>query len=239
MRIINATMPRSGSEFVSKLVRKVCGARVTETMSLTPARKINHFSSDVGRKNPGQMAYRDWIEANDSVSFFDGYQDVLIKIESPGNDLLCLDLAGCLDDLKWVFSIRKPEQIITSHYNIKKWGWTEERVLNAYKSDLVVYEYLARGKGIFGIDVNDPSSFDLDALVRFLEMDSITPEAEEFVRSWAVVNPLSQQRERSGEKGEEVVMPPDIDSLRKRRPWVSDVESRMKAIADSGRTRHK
>lgn len=230
MRVINATMPRSGSEFVSKLVRKICGARIVSTMSLTPARKINYFAGDDPVRAPEERDFKDWIRNKEATDFFNEYNDILIKIEAPGKDLLCLDLASKVRDLKWVFSVRSPENIIESHYNLQKWGWSEERILDAYKNDLCVYEYIAKVRGIYGIDVNDPSAFDMMELCEYLGVSKPSAEAVKFVKGWWVVNPLSQQKERSGEEDGARAKPPGIDTLRLRHPWIDSWEARMKAL---------
>lgn len=230
MRIINATMPRSGSEFVSKLVRGICGKRILSTMSLTPARTINHFAGNDSESVPEEGAFRDWIRKEEATGFFEEYNDILIKIEAPGQDLLCLDLASKVRDLKWVFSVRSPENIIESHYNLQKWGWSEERILDAYKNDLCVYEYIARVRGIYGIDINDPSAFDIMQFCEYLGVSEPPAEAVKFVKGWWIVNPLSQQKKRSGEEDGSRAKPPGIDTLRLRHPWIDSWEARMKAL---------
>ena len=230
MRVINATMPRSGSEFVSRLILLSLESRPQCTLSVTPGRNINYCDgADCARFVASNEVFKSSAGAVDAI---EEMNSVLLKIESPGNDNLCLDLAEKFEDIKWFCSVRKIEDIITSHYNLEKWGWAEKKVLKAWRDDLFFYEFVrAKGK-LFAISIDDAFSFNVDKFCEFLGSRPFPEEASQFIKEWNVVNPLSKQKAKAGEAYESHKVPDGIGSLRARHPWISSIESRYRSLLD-------
>ncbi len=221
MRVILASMPRSGSQFTMKLIETVMGVKFPgSSFSITPGRRITNNCQQPQELN-------EFIRKGKGVEYFRKLNDHFFKIESPGNDTLCLDLSAFFPDIKWIVSMRKIEDIITSHFNLLTWGWPEKKIIIFYKNDLFIYEYISKKYGLQVVNIDEPNQFDLDKLINYLEIDSINVEAENFIQKWSVVNPLSYQKEKSNEKPNEKEIPENLNTLRLRHPWINDIEYRM------------
>lgn len=228
MRVINATMPRSGSEFVSRLILLSLESRPQCAVSVTPGRNINHCDgSDCDRIMSSDAVFKSSARAIDA---FEKMDSALVKIESPGNDNLCLDLAEQFEDIKWFCSIRNIEDIIASHYNLEKWGWPEKRILKAWRDDLFFYDFLHAKGRLFAISIDNPSSFNTDEFCEFLGIRALPEQARQFIERWNVVNPLSKQKEKAGEAYRSRKIPEDIGTLRVRHPWINSLESRYRSL---------
>ena len=86
MDIFFATMPRSGSEFVIRLVRMLLGIEPSAIVSLTPGRMIN---SQDGKSR----IFQEMIDKGAEVDYLKQNNIRYVKIESPSNDVLCYDLS--------------------------------------------------------------------------------------------------------------------------------------------------
>jgi hypothetical protein len=124
-------------------------------------------------------------------------------------------------------SMRKIENIIISHYNLNTWGWTEKKILNAYKNDLAFYKYAAKKQQLFVVNIDEPALFNNKKFLEYLGVDSLNPEAEHFIQKWYIVNPLDYQKEKAGEELGGKKIPAILHSLRKRHPWIIDLERDM------------
>lgn len=225
-KIILASMPRTGSTFVVQLLKKIMGTTFPgQLLSITPGRVIQK-----GNHEHDSKELHDMIKQNNDLSFFQKKNDHFFKIESPGNDTLCINLCSQYKDIKWIASMRKIEDIIISHYNICKWGWSEQKILNAYKNDLFIYEYIAEKSGLFLVNIDKPSKFNIRNLLNFLGLYSSSSEAEHFIQKWNVVNPLEMQKKKADEPYNDKKKPENINNLRDRHPWIHDIESRMNAL---------
>jgi hypothetical protein len=216
-------MPRSGSEFVAKLTKKVMGNKFpVNSISFTPGRMIHNYAK------PKEVQCL--IKNNRGIIFFSDKNDHFFKIESPGVDTLCLDLSSKFTEIKWLASMRKIDKIIISHHNLLKWGWPEQKILNAYKNDLFFYEYIAKKQGLFIINVDEPLRFNCQKFLDFLGINSINSAAKDFIDKWYVVNPLANQKKKAGEKLLAKEIPENINSLRSRHPWINDIENAMEIL---------
>jgi len=228
MRLINATMPRSGSEFVSKLILQSLSNRPDCIISVTPGRNVNHHDCLISSSlNQEPDLFKSAEKCLVAIEHATSY---LIKIESPGIDTLCLDIAERCPDILWLCSIRKIEDIIISHYNLKSWGWSEERVLQAWKNDLLVYEFLVDKGRLLAIDVDNPGHLGSGRICEFLGVDQLPEQAERAISRWEVVNPLSNQKAKAGEEVGDRIIPHTLPDLRARHPWIDLFEMRYQAL---------
>lgn len=228
MRLINATMPRSGSEFVSKLMLQSLHRKPECIASVTPGRNINH--RDCPKTSPFNHESSIFKTSERSVSAIQETSSFLLKIESPGMDTLCLDIAERCTDIFWFCSIRNIEDIVISHHNLKSWGWAEDKVLQAWKNDLFFYEYLHDKKNLLAVDVDNSDSLSPDRVCKFLGLVQLPEPAEQAIASWGVVNPLKQQKEKAGEEITDRIVPDSISTLRMRHPWICGFEARYQAL---------
>ena len=223
MKIVLASMPRSGSEFVIKLTKKVMNEQFPENIfSFTPGRVIQNYAK------PNEL--KEFIVNNRGLSFFSNKNSHFFKIESPGIDTLCLELSSKLSETKWLASMRKIDKILISHHNLLKWGWSEQKILNAYKNDLFVYNYIAEKHGLFIVNVDEPLKFNCQKFLDFLGIDSLNLVAKDFIENWYVVNPLNNQKKKAGEKLVGKAIPDSIHSVRSRHPWIKDIENMMNIL---------
>jgi len=227
LQLAFATMPRSGSEFVIKLTRFVMGDNMPgEVVSLTPGRIIQKDGALL-------RDVKDGLATRPAADVFRDLSIRCVKLESPGIDTLAYDLASSFPQARWLGSVRTIEKIITSHFNIKKWGWSEERILRSYVSDLAFYEHVAVAGRLFLVDIDKPEGFSLRSLLSFLGVDHPGQRAPDFVEKWYVVNPLTQQRAKAGEDvTAPMEIPPGLETLRERHPWVADIERRYHALCE-------
>ncbi|MDZ7833002.1 MAG: hypothetical protein U5L07_14740 [Desulfobacterales bacterium] len=225
MNIFFATMPRSGSEFVIKLTRLLLNVNYQSLISLTPGRMLN-------RENEKSKIFQEKISEGKEIDYIKENSFKYIKVESPSADILSYDLSAAFPSSKWITSFRSIDEIIISHYNLKTWGWTERRILNAYVCDLVFYEFLDRQKRLFAVNINEPEMFNLDKMIDFLESPvNIRDQAINFINNWYVVNPLDRQQKKASEEvlGEKDI-PPNLSSLRDRHPWLLNIEFRYRQL---------
>ncbi|WP_376695208.1 hypothetical protein [Wenzhouxiangella sp. EGI_FJ10305] len=228
MRLINATMPRSGSEFVSKLILQSLHRRPECIVSITPGRNINHQACLCS--SPFEQESSIFRNAERSITAMQKVSSFLLKIESPGRDTLCMDIAERCTDILWLCSLRNIEDIVISHYNLKSWGWTEDKVLQAWKNDLFFYEFLHNKKRLLAVDIDNPDSLSPERFCQFLGLDQLPDAAEQAIASWGVVNPLKQQKEKAGEAMGARLVPESISTIRFRHPWIEALESRYQAL---------
>jgi hypothetical protein len=133
---------------------------------------------------------------------------------------------------KWMASHRKLEDIVISHFNIKKWGHDERYVLKSFRESLPLYELLSEQRRLFVIDINRPSTFNLQAFAAFLGC-ALTDNALSLVHNWVPINDLAYQKQKHGEAfvGEKEI-PPGLSDLRDRHPWITEAEARYQRLVD-------
>lgn len=224
MNLAFATMPRSGSEFVVRLICAVLGPQQPQDiLAITPGRALD-------RPGDASQLLREAIRRGDSMAFFREHAPECIKLEGPSADSLVTELSSQYPQLKWIASIRAIDKIITSHHNIKTWGWKEQRIIDAYRSDLEIYEALARDQRLFTVNVDAPDSFSIERALAFLGCDRRGPNADQFVEAWRVVNPLERQQRKAGEATLKKQPAPGLDTLRQRRPALRGLEERYERL---------
>ena len=224
MNFAFATMPRSGSEFVVRLVCTLLGpSKPEEILAITPARALNRPGSE-------SQLLRTAIRSGDGMDFFRRYSPQCIKLEGPSTDGLVAELSALYPRLKWVTSIRAVDKIITSHHNIKSWGWSEQRIIEAFRSDLDVYEALARDGRLFVVNVDAPEHFNIERALAFLGCEQKGPLADQFVQEWRVINPLERQQRKAGEATLPKQPAPGLDTLRQRHPSLHELEERYEHL---------
>lgn len=222
MKLVFATMPRSGSEFLIKLTKLTLGEDLP-VVSLTPGRQIESDGAH-GKE------YIQSREEGKGIEYFQKKEIEYLKLESPGADTLAYELSVHFPSAKWITSLRRIEDIIVSHFNIKKWGWPEEKVLHSYVCDLMCFEYLASLKKLFIVNIDAPKLFSLPKLAAFLGGRLPGKSVNDFIVDWRVINPLARQQQKAGEVMTDKIAPPHLTTLRKRHPWIDDIEARYMAL---------
>lgn len=224
MKLVFATMPRSGSEFLVRLTGLLMDVDTSrEVVSMTPGRFIDSDGAKL----------KDFILKREEGCPLDYFREAApdyLKLESPGHDLLAYQLSCHYPESKWLGSLRSLEKIITSHFNLKTWGWSEDKILAAYLADLMFYEYIASSNRLFLININAPQDFNQQKMMDFFGIGEPGPRFGEFIREWRVVNPLVRQQKKAGEPVARKETPPTLVSLRDRHPWIKSVEQRYEAL---------
>jgi len=163
------------------------------------------------------------------LEYFDQCAIASVNVEDPAIDLLGFALASKYPLARWLTAVRRLEDIITSHHNIRSWGKSEEYVLHSFVTAIDLFEHLAEQERLFVINIDEPQSFDLDRLCAFLGRDP-TPEARRFSRNWPKINTLDYQKKKFGEQEASREVPPDLSTLRERHPWIQRIEARYAAL---------
>jgi hypothetical protein len=231
LEFVWATRSRSGSQFVVKLTEALLGSRLQPQSRITGARRE---SLNVER----DPSFHDLLNEQKELEYFSVYDIRSLKLEDPGLD----DLAGRIFDVypnsKWMASHRKLEDIIISHFNIKKWGHNEQYVLKSFRTSLTLYERLAADGRIFVLDVDKPNVFRLEAFASFLGCQP-TEKAAAMIREWKPVNDLAYQKQKYGERfTDDKEIPPGINNLRDRCPWIDEFESRYDQLVTASSQLH-
>jgi hypothetical protein len=223
LEFVWATRSRSGSQFLVKLTESLLGSRLQPQSRITGARRE---SLNVER----DPSFHDLLSEQKELEYFSAYDIRSLKLEDPGLDDLAGRISEAYPDSKWMASHRRLEDIIISHFNIKKWGHNEQYVLKSFRTSLALYERLAAQGRLFVLDVDKPNLFRLEAFASFLGCQP-TEKAAAMIREWQPVNDLAYQKQKYGERftdGKEI--PPGIDNLRDRCPWIEEFEPRYEQL---------
>jgi hypothetical protein len=223
MRYIFATQSRSGSQFLLNLVTSI----VNDVDQFNPQCRFTRSRMDTYNKDD---FFKNNLKNRKAIEKYIVDKKIMsMKIEEPSIG----DFAKFIStttDAKWFFSIRKIEDIITSHHNVP-WGYSEDLVLNLWRNNLKLYEYLHRGrKPIFAINVTSSQKNDYDKLISFLDIENPSDKGRNMFEEWASVNNHKRQQKLHGKKVSEKIIPKNISSLRIRKPWVDGVEKRYENL---------
>lgn len=221
MRVIWGTRARGGSQFLLTLTVALLG-RETQPQSRINAARREHLAID---RSP---TLEECVEQGRLAGYFREHDIAAVKLEEPGMDRWGKKLAAAFPDTPWLGNHRPIEKIIRSHHNLK-WGFSERKVLTRARKTLRFYEDMARQGRLFVLHIDRPQAFDLPAFAAFLRTD-ITAEARRIVSEWRPVNDLAHIRAAAGDPLEQVVEPPDLDTLRQRYAWVADLEARFESL---------
>ena len=103
-------------------------------------------------------------------------------------------------------------------------------MLRSFRGGIDTLERLAAEERLFVVKVDDPPAFDPDRFVAFLGAPPTTSFLD-IVRDWQPINDLAYQKEKWGEEFTgEVDVPDDLADVRRRHPWISEVEARYDAV---------
>jgi hypothetical protein len=220
--VVMATQSRSGSQFLLDLTGTALGGG-----NMYPQSRINGCRVDTLREDHERNTLQNLLNRNMGIaSYFNKHQIKAIKLEEPSMGKTGHKLLNIAPNAKWLFSMRKIEDIVTSHYNIKSWGFPEQKVMRLWRANLQFYEFIVKSRRpLFIIDVSNPANNDLDKFCSFLDVDR-NKSLEEKFNEWAVINPLARQKMLHKEKGSLKQTPPNIHTLRQRYDWVNGIETR-------------
>ncbi len=223
MRVIWGTRMRGGSQFLLTLTVALLG-RETQPQSRIDAARRDHLAT--GRS----PSLQECIGRSRPIDYFRAHDIAAVKLEEPGMDPWGKWFAAAFPDTPWLGNHRPIEKIIRSHHNLR-WGSCENRLLRRARKTLKFYENMAAQRRLFMLNIDKPQSFDLPAFAAFLRAD-ITAEARRIVDAWPPINDLAHIRAAAGNPLEEVIEPPDLETLRQRHPWVDDMEARFESLCE-------
>lgn len=224
LKYVFITQSRSGSQFLLNTVMSIVGDKDV----FYPQCRFNRTRLDT-------MNNDDFYKLNlgDVKAINRHIVDTNIKsmkIEEPNIGDFAKMISTTNSKIKWLFSIRKIEDIIISHHNMP-WGYNSDYVLKMWRNNLKLYEYLnSMGRPIFAIDVSNPEKNNFDSLVSFLGIDKPTKEGRKVFEEWAVVNDHNRQLRLHGKEEADKKMPKDLENIRKNNLWIDGVEKRYEKL---------
>jgi len=218
MKIVFGAQTRSGSEFLIKLTRALL-TKLPEPYSVVSPGRVEHMLKE------NNWRLRELHRQKCGWQYFKEYSISSAKIEDP-----CIDYFGCsvaemFPQTKWLTTVRQIEEIIISHYNIISWGKSEEHVIQSFRSGINLFEELADQNRLYVLNIDRPARFRIERLSEFLECE-VTEKANWIANNWPKVNSLEYQKDKFGEPVLKREKPPNLKSLRKRHPWINEVERR-------------
>ena len=223
MKYVWGTRSRSGSQFLLELTLKLLGSRAWPQARIAGSRRDGLDPSRV-------PSFIDLFAQGEGIEYFRVHDIQAVKLEDPCNDDFGDELADAFPNAKWMTSHRSIEAIVTSHFNIKKWGHGEEYVLGSFRRSIDLFERLAEQGRLFVVNVDAPEAFDLQRLSTYLDVP-ITSTAREIAGNWRPVNDLRYQKAKWDEAFHGMAeRPPGLDDLRQRHPWIDEVEARYEAV---------
>lgn len=215
MKIVWPTRSRTGSQFVLNLTTALVGGSNLQNQSrINGSRKETYHAE----KKKGVFTVANglrYINDNDIQS---------MKYEDPGKDDFVLEVLKAHPEAKFVCSYRSLERVISSHFNIKKWGHHESDVIYQFSASLALYKDIFNAGRLLMVDITNPNDFDHN---KFADALGVTPKSAflDLVAGWKPVNDLKYQVEKTETYSEDLVQPPPrIDRLRNIHPWVIDLE---------------
>lgn len=218
MKIVFGAQTRSGSEFLVKLSRELLSGLPEPYSVISPGRVETMLKENNKR-------FRELYIQGNGWKYFEEYSISSVKIEDPAIDDFGHAVAEKFPDAKWLTTIRRLEDIITSHYNITSWGKSEEHILKSFRSGITLFEKLCKQGRLFIINIDAPKEFDIQNMAKYLDC-KVTEKANWIASNWPKVNDLQYQKDKFGEKKLERALPLNMESLRGRHPWINDIEVR-------------
>lgn len=216
-RLLWPTRSRSGSQFIVKLTRSLYGASLGKVSLVNGARK------DTAAKEDTIGDFAQMLKAGQGLAYVRDNGIAAMKYEDPGKDDFVIELMDAYPEARAVTSYRRIEDIISSHYNIRRWGHNEADILYQFSASLSVYRRLFERGQLFMVNVDSPGTFSLDQFAAFLGTTP-TRAATDIVAQWEPTNTLEYQQEKHDGGVRQREIPPRIRRLREIHPWVNDVE---------------
>lgn len=218
LEVIWGTLSRSGSQFVLGLTTRLLGSKLQPQSRISGVRKEGYQHRE--------PSFHELYANGSGVEYFTRHEIRSLKLEDPCNDGFGEVVADAFPDARWVTSIRPIDDVLTSHFNIKRWGHDETYVLRSYRRNLELFERLSEEERLAPIRVDEPASFDPARFAGFFGV----PPSQAFLKAvedWTPINDLRYQKDKWDEAYDGVPsLPPDLDTLRDRHPWLEDVEAR-------------
>ena len=216
-KLIWPTRSRSGSQFVVKLTRSLFGSAIGKVALVNGARRDTTANAEtIG-------SFSEMMVRGEVARYITDNGVGAMKYEDPGKDDGVLQILDAFPEAKAVASYRRVEDIISSHFNIHKWGHGEADVLHQFSACLPLYRELFRAGRLYMVNVDDKQGFSLAEFSSFLGRDE-TSVAREVVAAWEPTNTLEYQQGKhdGGEHGRQA--PPRIERLREIHPWIGPLE---------------
>jgi len=218
MKIVFGAQTRSGSEFLVKLARALLLGLPEPYSVITPGRVESMLKQN-------NIYFRDLYLQGCGWKYFENYSILSAKIEDPAIDYLGHSVAVKFPEAKWLTTLRYLEDIIISHYNIKTWGKSEDHVLHSFRSGIDLFEELAYQGRLYVLNIDEPEKFNIKSMAKFLGCE-VTKKANWIASNWPKVNSLEYQKDKFGESAIQKREPANLGTLRKRHPWIEEVEGR-------------
>lgn len=226
MRYVFPTRSRTGSQFVLKLA-----------FSLQINKTNENYAGITGSRqntNEDTNEFHNYFIRNKGIDYIKKKKIEIMKFEDPGNgSTFIYDIVRHFPNCLFIASHRKLEKVINSHYNIKKWGHSWEKVLEQFKLSLYLYEKLHSMNKLFLIDVDNPDIFSLDRFINFMGLQK-TKESVILAKNWKPINDLKYQKDKhdGGYNEEDIKKHPICKNIRESYPWINDFELRYQKIID-------
>lgn len=218
LKIVWPTRSRTGSQFLLKLTTALTGAALID-----PQARVNGARQNFSEKEEVNTFKKMFLEGR-GLTYLREHNIVSMKYEDPGKDDFILDVHREFPNAVFLASYRKIEDVISSHYNIEKWGHHESDVLYQFSACLRLYEELAKDNRFFMLNIDEPGQFSLDCMADKIGV-AVTSKARSLVEEWQPINDLKYQVEKdrvfTGRKE-----PPRMDILRKIHPWIDKTEQK-------------
>lgn len=218
MFLVWGTRTRAGSQFLIKMTEALAGQFLEPRSTITAGRVE---TSAPERKE----LFRKYFERGDGWRYFEEFSIRALQIEDPGIDYFAHSISKKYRDARWLTTLRRLEDTITSHYNIKSWGLSEAHVLRSFLGGIELFEELADQERLFIINVDAPERFDVSKMAAFLGCE-VSEKAAQLASGWPRINDLNYQKTKHNEETKEKEVPPDLHTLRERHPWIDQVEER-------------
>lgn len=218
MQLIWVCGTRSGGGFLINLTRSVMNEDLRPLCLLSQGRRD---LEDDTRSPP----FREFQKEQNVSAYFERHSIRSVKIEDPGLDTVVLDICRAYPRVPVLTTYRKIEDVIISHFNIKTWGSSEDKVLNSWRNGIDMLEAVEKINPVYMVNLEQKDKFNLKRFVDFVGGD-ITPKATSLAAAWPKMNDLAYQKQRSGEEFVSKEYPPGIEKLRINHPWIDSIEDR-------------
>lgn len=187
------TIPRSGSQFLFRLLEAVVGADdVRPTSGLTPGRWEKADGLAEGR-------FRDLRDDNRPTDYFSEIGARSVKIELPASDDLAYRIAETFPSCVFIGSFRPFHKIASSHARLS-WGKPPSKLLKSTESHVAFLEEFRQNHPVYIVDIENSERFNLDRFHNFLTGKTEPVADPNFVNRWAPVNDNVYRAERDGGK---------------------------------------
>ncbi len=221
-RVIWACGTRTGGGFLITMTR----ALIQDDLRPTAGISIGRLDREDPDRTPDLKSF---FAKGKPWEYIERFGLVSLKIEEPGVDDLLPTLADRYRGAKVLMTIRRIEETITSHFNIKQWGAPESSILEWYRRGIDHFESLAERGQLFVLNIDEPGAFDIAHMAAYLGCE-VSARAMNMAENWPILNDLNHQKQKAGEHFKSREKPPEIDTLHERNPWLARVEQRYRDL---------